>query len=255
MATKTILITGASSGIGAALAEAYASQGVTLILVARNEGRLAEVTARCEAKGAQVHSATIDVREREKLAQFINEIDAQHPIDLMIANAGISTGSMSGGETLEAAEQVFAINVDGLINSIHPLIPNMVARGRGHIAIMSSLAGICALPSAPAYSASKAAVRYYGDALRGALKKKGVQVSVICPGWISTPLTDKNNFPMPFLMPVERAAILIMHRLNQKKARIAFPLPLYLVLRFLSMLPVCVSDFLFARLPGNREKI
>lgn len=247
----TILITGASSGIGAALAEGYAAAGVTLILAARNEVRLNEVAARCEAKGAKVTTAIIDVREKDKIAEFITRMDDATPIDLVIANAGISTGTFAGKESLEAAEAVFAVNVDGVINTIHPIIERMKARGRGQIAIMSSLAGICPLPGAPAYSASKAAVRFYGDALRGKLKPHGVHVSVICPGWITTPLTEKNDFPMPFLMSPERAVSRIMHKLAQKKSRIAFPLRLYLPLRLLAILPVCASDWLFARLPSK----
>lgn len=250
----TILITGASSGIGAALAEGYAASNVTLILIGRNETRLREVATRCEAKGARVMTQSIDVREKEKIAEYIMQMDAATPIDLVIANAGISTGSFSGKEDLVSVEAVFAINIDGVINTIHPLIERMKARGRGQIAIMSSLAGICALPGAPAYSASKAAVRVYGDALRGKLKLFGVHVSVICPGWITTPLTDKNDFPMPFLMPAERAARIIMHNLAKKKARIAFPLRLYLPLRLLAALPVCVSDWFFAQLPAKRHK-
>lgn len=251
---QTILITGASSGIGAALAEAYAAPGITLLLTARNEARLEEVAARCHAKGAIVQTASIDVTDKAALAEWITRMDDATPIDLVIANAGISTGSFAGSETLEAAEKVFAVNVDGVINTIHPIIPRMVARGQGQIAIMSSLAGICALPSAPAYSASKAAVRYYGQALRLALAPRGVQVSVICPGWISTPLTDKNTFPMPFIISVERAAQRIIRDLHRKKSFICFPRRLYFALRLLAMLPYFISDLFFARLPGNTHR-
>lgn len=252
---KSILITGASSGIGAALAEAYAALGVTLLLTARDEGRLAEVKARCEAKGAQVITASIDVREKEKLAEFIARMDDASPIDLVIANAGISTGTFSGTESLAAAEAVFEVNVMGVINTIHPLIGRMVARGRGQIAIMASLAGICPLPGAPAYSASKAAVLAYGDALRGKLKPSGVHVSVICPGWIRTPLTDKNDFPMPGIMSVHHAARIIISQLSKKKSRIAFPKSLYFLLRTIAALPVLWRDAVFAALPEKREKL
>lgn len=224
----------------------YAARDITLILIARNAQRLEAVAQACRAKGAAVEYASIDVRDKEALAEFIGRMDDLTPIDLVIANAGISTGSFSGGETLAAAEAVFAINVDGVINTIHPLIARMKLRKGGHIAIMSSLAGMCALPTAPAYSASKAGVRYYGDALRGMLKEYGIAVSVICPGWITTPLTDKNDFAMPFVMPVERAARKIMRGLWKKKTRIAFPFRLYFLLRLLMILPVWMSDFVFA---------
>jgi len=247
----SILITGASSGIGAALAVGYAKSNVTLFLLGRDAARLEAVANVCRVRGAQVEIATIDVTDKASMAAWITRMDDLVPIDLVIANAGISTGSFSGSETLEAAEQVFAVNVNGVINTIHPIIERMKQRGYGHIAIMSSLAGICALPSAPAYSASKAAVRFYGDALRGALKKYGVHVSVICPGWIVTPLTDKNTFPMPLLMPVTRAANIIMRDLHKKKARIAFPFSLYALLRTLAIFPIFMTDFIFGRLPKN----
>lgn len=250
---KSILITGASSGIGAALANAYAAPGITLHLLGRNETRLNAVAAECRTRGARVECVIVDVTNKSAMAEVIARMDDASPIDLVIANTGISTGSFAGKETLEAAEQVFAVNFDGVIHTIHPLIERMKARGRGHIAIMSSLAGICELPTAPAYSASKAAVRVYGDALRGSLKPYGVQVSVICPGWISTPLTDKNTFPMPFIMPVTRATHIIMRNLDKKKARIAFPLRLYIPLCIIAVLPVCVRDFVLQRLPADQR--
>lgn len=250
---STILITGASSGIGAALARAYAAPGITLLLTARNEARLETVAAQCRTRGANVQTHCIDVREKEAFAQYIAAVDVLYPVELVIANAGISAGSFEG-EALSRADEVFAVNLQGVLNTLHPLLPRMIARGRGQVAIMSSLASIRALPSAPAYSASKAAVRFYGDALRGELKPHGVHVSVICPGWITTPLTAINDFPMPFLMAPERAARLIIHRLGQKKARIAFPGLLYGVLRILDALPLWVSDPLFARLPKKPQK-
>lgn len=252
---KSILITGASSGIGAALAKQYAGERVTLILTARNEVRLHEVAAQCRAKGAVVHTASIDVRDSLRLRQYIEEMDAKCPIDLVIANAGISAGfSNSVEENYQRAEEVFAVNLGGVINTIHPLLPRMIVRGRGQIAIMSSLAGIVALPSAPAYSASKAAVRVYGDALRAELRAHNIDVSIICPGWITTPLTEKNDFPMPFCMNVERAAGVIIHSLARKKRRIAFPRRLYWPLLLLAMVPVSVCDVLLCAMPKKRLK-
>jgi short-subunit dehydrogenase len=251
---RTILITGASSGIGAELAHHYAAPDVTLILTARDEARLADVKSRCEAKGANVITASIDVREKEKLAEFIARMDDATPIDLVIANAGISTGTFSGEESLAAAEAVFEVNMMGVIHTIHPLIDRMCARGRGQIAIMSSLAGICALPGAAAYSASKAAVRYYGEALHAKLKPHGVYVSVICPGWITTPLTDKNDFAMPFIMSVERASQHIIRNLKQKKPQIIFPLALYGLLRVLQIFPAALRMGALSLMPEKRQK-
>ena len=246
--TKTILITGASSGIGAELAGQYAGQGTTLLLTARDATRLDAVAAECRARGAEVITALIDVRDKAGLAAFIIAQDAATPIDLVIANAGVSAGSFAG-EAMAKADDVFAVNLQGVLNTIHPLIPRMVARGRGQVALMASLASIHPLPSAPAYSASKAAVRFYGEALGGELRGTGVTISVICPGWITTPLTAINNFPMPFLMPVERAAAIIIHSVERKKTLIAFPRRLYFALRVLDALPRFCTRALFARMP------
>lgn len=252
---KTILITGASSGIGAALAHGYSKLGITLILMARDAVRVKVVAKSCRARGANVQIGIIDVTDKQAMADFIVRMDEATPIDLVIANAGISSGSFEGHETIAMAEKVFDVNFTGVINTIHPVIERMKARGRGHIAIMSSLAGICALPSAPAYSASKAAVRVYGDALRGMLRPHKITVSVICPGWITTPLTDKNSFPMPFIMSVERATHIIISNLEKKDARVAFPFLLYMALRIIAFLPVCVSDFLLRQLAKKPHKI
>jgi short-subunit dehydrogenase len=241
---KHILITGASSGIGAELAMAYAHDNTVLALTGRNVKRLEEVSASCRARGAHVITTTVDVRDAHSLRNFIEQFDDAHPIDLVIANAGVSATTSGGKDDVEQAQIVFDINVQGVLNTIHPLISRMVARGRGQIAIMSSLASFMPLASAPAYSAAKAAVRYYGEALQPVLKQRGVQVSVICPGWIDTPLTDKNHFPMPFMMSSERAVARIIHALSCGKPRIIFPKRLYFLMRALMILPKSLRDFL-----------
>lgn len=244
-----ILITGASSGLGAALANAYAEAGATLYLTGRDQGRLDAVMAACKAKGAEVFGAIIDVTDKEAITSWVLEIDDKSPVDLVIANAGISAGTGGGGESLEQATKIFHVNVEGVLNTIHPLITRMTERGKGQIALMSSLSAFRALPSAPAYSSSKAAVRFYGEALRGVLGKHGVGVTAICPGYIKTPMTAVNNFPMPFLMEADRAAQIIKKRLAKNPARIAFPFPLYSLLWALSTLPPACTDPLFSRLP------
>jgi short-subunit dehydrogenase len=250
-----ILITGASSGIGAAMAREYAAAGVTLHLMGRNGDRLQAVANDCRAKGAEVRTARIDATDREAMTAYIEKADAQAPFDVVIANAGISAGTGGTQEPLDQVENIFSVNLHGVLNTIQPFVKPMVARRCGHLVIISSLAGVRALPPCPAYSASKAAVRYYGDALRGVVKKRGVQVSVVCPGYIYTPLTAANDFPMPLVMSAERAARIIICGLRRKKARIAFPLALYLPLWWLSALPVFVSDALFARLPSKPQKL
>lgn len=246
---KVIVITGASSGLGAALAEEYAEKGLVLGLLGRNERHLEQVRARCEAKGAQVQIASMDVTDAKAMGIWLKSFDARHPVDLVIANAGISAGTSKAEEMAAVTRAVFSTNIDGVANTVLPLIPGMVQRRRGQIAIVSSLAGIRGLPSAPAYSASKAAVRFWGEGLRGQLGKQGVRVSVVCPGYIKTPLTDANTFPMPLIMKAEKAAKIIRRGLAKNQSRIVFPLPLYLPLWFLSCLSPRLTDWFFARLP------
>lgn len=255
---KNIVITGASSGIGAALARHYTAPGVTLFLSGRQAERLEAVAAQCRERGAEVHAGLLCVTEAERMAEWLAACDARAPIDLLIANAGISGGSGGGaaggtihGEPPEQLRRILAVNVDGVVNSVTPLIPLMAARGRGQIAVMSSLAGFRGLPSAPAYSTSKAAVKAYGEALRGWLSKSGVEVSVLCPGYIRTPLTENNPFPMPFLMEPEQAARIIARGLAKNRARIAFPWQLYWPMRVVACLPPWLTDPIFSRLPAK----
>ena len=162
------------------------------------------------------------------MREWILAADADAPLDLVIANAGIGAdeGFSRGSETL--ARPVFEVNVDGVLNTVYPAMERMVERGRGQIAFMSSLAGYRGFPDAPAYSASKAAVKALAEAWRGALAPRGIRVSVICPGFIETPMTAHNKFRMPFLMTADRAAGIIARGLDRDRARISFPWPMTL---------------------------
>ncbi len=243
---RKILITGASSGIGAELAKQYANEGITLYLTARNELRLKEVKNTCTKKGAKVHTKILDIKDKPSVTKWISSIKE---IDLIIANAGISAGTGGGGESVEQVENIFQTNIDGVINTVHPAIDTMKKHKKGQIAIISSLAGYRGLPSSPAYSASKAAVKVYGESLRGVLQKEGISLSVVTPGYIKTPMTDVNDFPMPFIVDVEKAASIIIRKLKKNTSRIAFPFPLYFVVWLMSCLPPFITDPIFARLP------
>lgn len=240
---KHILITGASSGLGAALSIHYATtiSDITLSLCGRNEKRLSDIAKKCSNLNAIVHAKIIDVADKSAMKEWIIQSDKIAPIDLVIANAGIS------GE--DNPDKIFAINVDGVINTIHPIIPLMEKCGRGQIAIVSSLAGYCGLPSAPAYAASKNFVRAYGDGLRGRLKDKGIKVNVICPGFVRSRITDQNNFTMPGFMEADKAAKIIAYGLTKNKGRIAFPWFMVLGVWALSILPSFVRQYLISQLP------
>jgi short-subunit dehydrogenase len=236
-----ILLTGASSGIGAALAEHLAAPGRRLHLGGRESGRLEAVAARCRAKGAEAVPRALDLRERAALGDWVELAGA---LDLVIANAGVS------GRREDSTELV-AVNLQALIDLVEAALPEMLRQGRGQLALMSSLAGFRGMPAAPVYSAVKAAARVYGEALRGRLRRAGIAVSVICPGFVTTPMTADNPFPMPLLMPPERAAAIIARGLARRRPLIAFPRRLYWGVRLLGLLPPCVADPLLARLPAK----
>jgi len=246
-----ILITGASSGLGAALAQEYARSGATLFLCGRNESRLAAVAQTCRERGAEVVTAVLDVTDAEATAAWVASCDRQRPLDLVIANAGISAGTAGGAEGADQTRRIFAVNLDGTINSVMPAIAAMRPRGHGQIALMSSMAGFRGVGGAPAYCGSKAAVRVWGEALRGTLAADGIAVSVICPGFVATPMTEVNRFAMPFLMQADDAARLIRRHLAANRGRIAFPRPMAALAWLGAALPDAIADRLTRFLPAK----
>lgn len=251
---KTILITGASSGLGKKLAESYAKEGITLFLTGRNKTRLLETSNLCESKGAYVISKNIDITNKEEIKNWILECDELKHVDLIIANAGISTGTSMISESNDIIYDIYNTNIFGTLNTVQPIISKMVERKNGQIAIVSSMSSFIGLPSCPAYSSSKACLTAYGEALRGVLKKYNVGVSIICPGFIKTPLTDKNDFKMPLLMSTEYASKKIIKGLSKNKGLIAFPFIMYLALKILKLLPFSLSNYIVSKLPEKTTK-
>lgn len=242
---RAILITGASSGIGEALARLYAAPGVFLALCGRDRQRLEAAAEACRVKGARVEEAVIDVADRGALKAWVERVDTADPLDLVVANAGIGLEH----DDEEHIQRLFAINVGGVLNTVLPLLPRLRRRGRGQIALMSSLAGLRGMPSAPAYSASKNAVRAWGEGLRIRLAGDGVGVSVICPGFVESRLTAGNTFPMPMLISAEKAARIIRRGLARDRARIAFPWPMALATALVAALPPALGDRLLGGIP------
>lgn len=233
----SILITGASSGIGAVLAQTYAREGVNLALGGRNAQRLEAVADAVRAAGADYTVARVDVTDAHAMREWIVGTDRETPLDLVIANAGISAGTRKATRGTPAdAARIFATNVEGVANTVIPILPRMRERGRGQIALMSSLAGFHGFADAPAYCASKSAVRLYGTALRKSCREDGVGISVICPGFVRSPMTDVNDFRMPMLMDADHAARIICRGLARNRRIIAFPWPMYIGVRLLSLL-------------------
>ncbi len=258
-APASILITGASSGIGAAIALHYAKPGIVLALGGRDTSRLEDIARACHAAGADATAAVVDVTDASAMSDWIAASHRRAPLDLVIANAGISggTGHVGGADGLtESAAQlaaILSINVQGVINTVHPALLEMSRRGAGQIALMSSLASFRGFPGAPGYCASKAMVRVWGEALRPDYAPRGIAINVVCPGYVRSPMTDRNRFPMPFLIEAERAAILIARGLARNRARIVFPRRLYWILRSMAALPEPILDRLMVRLPRKRK--
>src|SRR5262245_3139467 len=237
--TRTVLITGASSGIGRALAVHYAREGARLALLGRDQSRLAMVAEECRKFGSSVRAHALDVRNRAEMGRWISEFDAATSIDLVIANAGVMAGTPLGGQ-IEPADAGYAVvetNVLGVLNTVQPLLPKMVSRRKGQIAIISSIAGFIPLPDSPSYCASKSAVLSYGQSLRALLAPYGIGVSVVCSGYVRTQMAARESTRKPFMMSTEKAAGLIVAGLLRNRAVIAFPFFFALATRLHGLLP------------------
>lgn len=246
---KNILITGASSGIGEALTAHYTSiDAENIFICGRNAERLQQVAEKCSRKGVNIHTKILNVTDREALKSWIEEANSFSPLNLVIANAGVATLQ----ETTDNVYNTFNTNVFGVLNTIHPaldIFQNRQDDSPKAIAILSSIAGYHGLAACPSYSASKACVKAYGEALRAAYLKQNIQINVICPGFVKSRITDKNTCPMPFFMSAEKAADIIASRLEKNVGLIAFPWPMRLATWALSIAPNCISTYIYAKLP------
>lgn len=244
MTPRTVLITGATGGIGGALVESYAEPGNTLILQGRNAQRLAEQAAFAQARGARVLTQVLDVRDRVALSAWLREVCAQEQVDLLIVNAGVNTniGPDGAGERWEDIEALIDVNLLAAMATVDGVLPSMRARGAGQIALISSLAAYFGLPVTPSYCASKAAVKVYGEALRGWLAPEGVRVNVVMPGYVESQMCHDMPGPKPFLWPADKAVRVIRRGLERNRPRISFPFPLNFGTWWLSVLPPAISE-------------
>jgi NAD(P)-dependent dehydrogenase (short-subunit alcohol dehydrogenase family) len=241
MASRIIAITGASSGLGRALALGLAGEGVTLHLAGRDTARLGESAAAARARGALVYDTVLDVTDAPATEAWVQSIGGP---DLVIANAGISAGP--GGANRESPAQIraiFATNLGGVFNTVLPAM----AAGTPRIVIIGSIAGLIALPTSPSYSASKAALDFWVRAAAPGAERDGIALTLVRPGFIRTPMTAANPYPMPGLMDAERAAAIIIKGIERGDAFITFPFWFALLTRLGNLLPRAV----FARLPGK----
>lgn len=238
-----ILITGASGALGSALAREYAAPGTRLTLQGRSREKLAVVAAQCRDKGASVNEVILDLADTENARAWAEKLAASNPPDMILANAGLNAniGADGAGETYEETMALARVNFLAVLALVHALLPPMRAAGKGQIGVVSSLGGYYGLTTTPTYCATKAALKSYGNSLRGWLAPEGVRVSVILPGYVKSPMCDAMPGPKPFLWTPERAARRIRKGLERDMARVAFPFPLNLGVWGLSILPAALA--------------
>jgi short-subunit dehydrogenase len=236
-----VWVTGASSGIGAALARELADRGAAVAISARSADKLTEVA------GSRMHVEPVDVTDRAATVAAAAAVrEALGGLDVAVLNAG----TWSRFRVDEWDSDVFAdhirTNLMGAVHTLEGVVPTMLAEGRGQIVGVASVAGYRGLPGSEAYGASKAALLNLLEALRGALAPRGVVVQTVAPGFVKTPMTDRNTFPMPFLISPEEAAREIADGIEKDKAEIVFPFPMMLLMKTVRLMPVRAWTFVTA---------
>jgi short-subunit dehydrogenase len=247
-ANQVAVITGASSGIGWSLAKQLASQGCKVGLVARRRDNLAALADEITRAGGTVAFAPADVSDREQTVSAVRTVAGQlGPVDLLIANAGVGAPTTVEPFNVGDVEKMYRVNVLGVIYSIEAVLPQMLERKKGHLAAVSSLAAYKGLPGESGYTSSKAAVNNFMEGLRIQLRDRGITVTTICPGFIRTPMTEVNEFHMPWLLEADDAARRIVRALARKKKVFNFPWQTALMMKATAWLP----DWIMARVMGK----
>lgn len=244
MKHRAILVTGASRGLGAALAQRFAAPGVTLYLVARDPSGLARTAEACAARGAAAHVAALDVRDAAPLADRLLAWDDLTPLDLVIANAGVTGGTPGGGglEDWASTDRVLGVNLLGTVNTVVPLLPRLVARRMGRLAFIASVAAFRGLPDSPAYCASKAGIWAYGESLRARLLSEGVGVTVCAPSFFTSDMSRKFSGRHPFELSAEAMAERLARAIEAGRGRAIVPRRMGWPLRLLELLPARWAD-------------
>lgn len=248
----TVFITGASSGLGAALARHYGQQGAILGLCGRRADALDKIAADFNA-----HRYVVDVRDAGAMHKAATAfMNAAGIPDIVIACAGISIGTLTEEkQDLTVFQAVMDANVMGLVHTFHPFIAPMKAQGSGILCGIASVAGIRGLPGGGAYSASKAAARTYLESLRLELKSSGISVVSVSPGYITTPMTQVNPYPMPFKLPAEAAALKVARAIEKRKPDCIIPWQMAIVGSLLKTMPLWLYDRLFEKAPRKPRNL
>ena len=252
-ANHVAVITGASSGIGWAVAKELASKGCMLGLVARRADRLQALADEIRAAGGKAAFAAADVGDRQQtLAAFRAIREQLGPIDLLFANAGVGLPTPLEPLNIPQVELMFRVNTLGVVYAIEAVLPEMLQRSRGHLAAVSSLAAYKGLPGESAYCASKAAVNVYMEGLRIQLRSHGIYVTTVCPGFVDTPMTQVNEFKMPWLWSADKSARKIVRALEKRKKVYNFPWQTTLMMKFTNWLPDRMVSYFVSDKTGDR---
>jgi short-subunit dehydrogenase len=243
-AKQQAVVTGASSGIGWALSKVLAAQGCRVGLVARRRDKLEALAQEITAAGGMAAVAVADVGDRTQTVAAIHDLAAQlGPVDLLIANAGVGMPTLLDPVNVADVEEMLRVNFLGVVYALEAVLPDMLRRGRGHVAAVSSLAAYKGLPGESGYCASKAAVNAYLEGLRIQLRNRGIAVTTICPGFVRTPMTEVNEFHMPWLLEAEEAARRIVGALARRRKAYNFPWQMNLLMKATRWVP----DWVMAR--------
>lgn len=244
---RNIVLTGASGGLGLALAHELAAPERRLLLLGRDRERLARAAALVRARGGEAETACLCLTDAAALAERLQAFDSEAPVDLLIANAGVKTGNDGGVEPSGQADRILDVNLGGTIRAVEALLPAMRARGHGTLAIVGSLAGISPHADLLSYSATKAGLHAYATALRRTLRGSGLRVVTIIPGFIRTPMTNRQLGPTPMCVSPDRAARIIAKGLARGRSTIAFPKALIFAAWLGERLPAPIADAIMAR--------
>jgi short-subunit dehydrogenase len=237
-ANQVAVVTGASSGIGWALAKELARQQCRVGLVARRRDRLEALAAEIRGSGGTAAWAEADVGDRQRLLAAVDRLRQElGPVDLLIANAGVGAPTFLEPINIAQIEETFRVNLLGVVYSLEAVLPEMLRRGRGHVAAVSSLAAYKGLPGESAYCASKAAVNAYLEGLRIQLRNHGIAVTTLCPGFVKTPMTGVMHNPMPWMIDADDAARRMVRALRQRRKVYNFPWQTALLMRVTRWMP------------------
>jgi NADP-dependent 3-hydroxy acid dehydrogenase YdfG len=245
---KVVFITGASSGIGRALAAELGRRGASVGLLARRAGTLAEIAGEVEGAGGKALSLPADVRDAEAVRGAADDLREKFGrVDVLVANAGIVPTTYAADLRPADVADVMSTNINGVVNSVTAVLPEMIEKGSGQLVAISSLAAYRGLPKSAAYCASKAAVSAFFESLRVDLRGTGVDVTIIHPGFIKTPVTAGRTAKMPFLMELDDAVKKIISAIERRKKSYAFPWQLATIVRAGMLMPIPLYDWIAAR--------